>query len=83
MLNVSTITFNDASRDALPLPNGGTVGSTDGGELARRLIKAGVPGIDNTAGKHINAAAYAAFIEDIRKRAADDAVNKWLAGSGA
>jgi hypothetical protein len=81
-LEGQTIVFNDPAHQALPMPGGGSVGTTDGAELTRRLIASGVPDAMHANGKNTNVIAYARFIGKLRNEAADKAVADWLAEHG-
>jgi hypothetical protein len=64
--------------DALPLPNGRTVGQVDGDEFTQFLVKNGVPGASHENGKQANAEAYDRYLAKIRNDGAERAVADWL-----
>jgi hypothetical protein len=62
--------------DDLILPGGKRL--RDERKLASVLEAAGVPGVSHSAGRDINAAAYAAHLNSIGKAGAEQAVAAWL-----
>jgi hypothetical protein len=72
-------TFGKTIHDDLILPGGKRLG--DERKLASVLIDAGVPGVDHSQGREINAAAYAAHLDNIAQKAAKAAVAAWLDSS--
>jgi len=62
----------------LKLPDGRRVADVKGGELARILIREGVPGVSHENGRMKNAQAYAEYLDEIAKEAAAKAVTPRL-----
>ena len=74
----TTIAFNEAATNALPVPGGGCVGDLTTAELARRLVKAGVPNVDYSMGKQALGSAYASFVAKGRGDAGDAWHKAWV-----
>lgn len=78
---------SDAAKEAarhaeLPLPTGQRIGNVR--HVTGLLLKYGVPGVSHEQGRERNIAAYAAFVDALKQKAADQAFAAWLeANKGA
>lgn len=73
----------DKGFDHLPLPGGRSVKGVSREELARVLIKLGVPGVSLAAGKDVNAKLYAEHLARITEKAGAEAVEAQFNEKGA
>jgi hypothetical protein len=64
--------------DHLTLPGNKKPRDLSSADLARVLLAAGIPGVSHAQGREENLAAYAAHLEIMRKRAADNVVSEWI-----
>ena len=64
--------------DGEPWFDGKSIQSLDNSQVANDLIDAGVPGVSHTNGRQANLEAWHLFLEDLRKKAATQAVSKFL-----
>ena len=64
--------------DNLILPKGRGASELSNGDLAKILIERNVSGVSHSRGREANLQVYAAFLDKIRKAAADKAVSDWL-----
>ena len=81
--NRSPIDHAHTAYDGLPFFGGRKINHTSNSEVADLLINAGVPGASHANGRQANLEAWNTFHENLRKQAADKAVQEYLAGKSA
>lgn len=72
-------TWPSSPHDHLPLPGGGTVGTTPTDALFRILAGAKIPGVSAENGRGTNIDRYAAHLDRVSHEAKTAGINAWLA----
>jgi hypothetical protein len=64
--------------DALPLPSGKRIADTDSTELVRSFAAWGIADVSASKSREQNLREYAWHLDNIKRHAAENAVNEWL-----